>query len=262
MALKRTITLGVSLFLSFISACGVGGTNMKAAQFFEPNMQSLLKSIQQNDPFTAKNLIAEGVNLNTLGREGITPLLWLIIQKDKKAVQLALDLGANPNFKDGDDENAVSVVAGSDDPEWLNMVLAAGGDPNSIDSEGQPALFNAMSAEGRDNIKILLKYGADVNLTDNIGRNSALYPSYIMKYELAYYFIEQGADAHIYANTGANLAWKVDDKLSKGIIAPDSINYPWAMKIKQHLIAQGVVFPPPSPADVRAMWEENGKSPQ
>lgn len=235
---------------------------MKAELFFEPNIVQLLKSIQQNEVSDAKALIAEGAELNVIGNEGITPLLWLIAKKDKQAVQLALDLGADPNFNDADGDNAVNLVVRNDDSSWLTLLLKAGGDPNSINRNGMPALFGAMGAETKDNIETLLAYGADVNLKDRSGRNSAFYPTYIMEYELAYYFIQQGADPLIYSTGGANLAWRVHEALSEGIIAPDSINYPWVMKIKQHLIEQGVEFPPPSPKEVRTLWEKNGKPAQ
>jgi hypothetical protein len=269
MAFKRTSTLVLSLLLGLFVACNFlpnaraganGGANMKAEQFFEPKMVQLLKSIQKNDISTAKQLIAEGVDLNALGDEDITPLLWLITQtNDLKATQRALDLGADANFKQPNGDNAVTFVARDYAPEWLKMLLASGGDPNSIDRNGMPAMFDAIGGENWDNINTLLEYGADVNLKDRSGRNSALYPAYIMKYEFVYFFMQQGADVSIHASTGANLAWMVDDKLNKGIIGPDSINYPWVMKIKQHLIEQGVKFPPPSPKEVRAMWEKNGK---
>jgi len=34
------------------------------------------------------------------GEEGITPLLWLIMQKDKPAMRLVIKLGADPDFAD------------------------------------------------------------------------------------------------------------------------------------------------------------------
>ncbi|GGJ00610.1 hypothetical protein GCM10007978_42870 [Shewanella hanedai] len=269
MAFKRTSTLVLSLLLGFLVACDFlpnaraganGGANMKAEQFFEPKMVQLLKSIQKNDISTAKQLIAEGVDLNVLGDEDITPLLWLITQtNDLKATQRALDLGADANFKQPNGDNPVTFVARDYAPEWLKMLLAAGGNPNSIDRNGKPAMFNAIGGENWGNINTLLEYGADVNLKDRSGKNSALYPTYIMKYELAYFFLLKGADPYIYDDTGSDLAWSVYEPLEDGIIAPDSINYPWVMKIKQHLIDQGVKFPPPSPKEVRAMWEKNGK---
>lgn len=262
---KRTFSIGLSLLLGLFTACSFlpntkGLMNMKAELFFEPNMVQLLKSIQKKDIGTAKQLIADGVDLNVLGDEGITPLLWLISQThDLKATQQALDLGADPNFERPNGDNAVTFVARDYEPEWLRMLLAAGGNPNSIDRNGQPALFDAIGGENWDNINTLLEYDVDVNLKDRSGRNSALYPTYIMKYEFSYFFIQHGADPFIYDSTGSNLAWSVYEPIIDGIIAPDSINYPWIMKIKQHLIDQGIKFPPQSPKEVRIMWENNGK---
>jgi len=235
---------------------------MKAERFFDAKMVQLLKSIQKNDMSTAKQLIAEGVDLNVLGDEGITPLLWILIQKDQKAIQRTLDLGADPNFKDGDGDSAVNLVARDHDAKWLKMLLEAGGNPNAIDSNGMPVMFDAIGGESWDNINMLLEYGADVNLKDRSGRNSALYPAFIMKYEFVYYFIQKGADPFVYSSGGANLAWRVYEVFEDGIVGPDNVNYPWVMKIKQHLIEQGVKFPPPSPKEVRAMWDKNGKPKQ
>ena len=104
MTFKQILTFGTSLLLSLLTACHFlpnEGKYMKAGLFFEPNMVQLLTSIQKNDISTAKQLIAQGVELDVLGEEGITPLLWLITQtNDLKATQRALDLGANPNFED------------------------------------------------------------------------------------------------------------------------------------------------------------------
>ena len=230
MTFKRIITIGLSLLLSLISACGFGNTKMKAELFFEPEMQLLLKSILKNDLQTAKKLILQGISLNILGKEDVTPLLWLITQKDKKAVQLALDLGADPNLDDSDGDNAINILAGGDDLVIFDMLLKAGGNPNSIDRNGQPALFDAINSENKEMIHLLLKYGADVNLRDHSGRNSMLYPAFVMKYDLVYFFIEKGADIHVYATIGANLAWMVYDKLKKGIIVPSSNQYSWIMK--------------------------------
>ena len=257
--LKKSTSLLLSLLLGLFSGCTNGTNSMKAEQFFEPQMVALLAAIQRGKTTQAQQLIDQGVELNIHGNEDITPLLWLVMEKDKAAVKLALTLGADPNFQRANGSNAVTMMAGGKDPEWLELLLAAGGDPNSIDHNGMPAIFDAIGQERWADIHTLLKYGADVNLRDASGRNCALYPTYIGLYEFAYFFIQQGADPHVYASTGANLAWKVYDNVNRGILAPDNRQYPWAMKIKQHLIEQGVSFPPPSPAQVRERWEREGK---
>ena len=66
---------------------------MNAEQYFAPAVVELLDSIQRGDKTTAKALLDSGVALNSHGNEGVTPLLWLITQKDQQAVELALTLG-------------------------------------------------------------------------------------------------------------------------------------------------------------------------
>ncbi|RJL23145.1 hypothetical protein D5074_11070, partial [Pectobacterium polaris] len=75
---------------------------MRANELFEPPVVAVLESIQKGDESAARHQLSQGVNLNIHGKEGITPLLWLIYEtKDKKAVTLALKLGVDPNYKDG-----------------------------------------------------------------------------------------------------------------------------------------------------------------
>ncbi|GKW39913.1 ankyrin repeat domain-containing protein [Pectobacterium carotovorum] len=228
---------------------------MRASELFEPPVVAVLESIQKGDESAARHQLSQGVNLNIHGKEGVTPLLWLIYEtKDKNAVTLALKLGVDPNYKDGFGDSAVNSVAGAKDPDWLRIILDAGGDPNAIGRRGQPAIFGAIGEERWADIKLLVERGADVNLTDEQKTNSAHYAAYLNQYEIAYWLIEQGANINTYSATGASLAWSVEDSLS--IMSPKSPHYPWALKVKQLLLDRGVKFPPLSPAEVRDRWEK------
>ncbi|MEQ9971520.1 ankyrin repeat domain-containing protein [Pectobacterium carotovorum] len=228
---------------------------MRASELFEPPLVAVLESIQKGDESAARHQLSQGVNLNIHGKEGVTPLLWLIYEtKDKNAVTLALKLGVDPNYKDGFGDSAVNSVAGAKDPDWLRIILDAGGDPNAIGRRGQPAIFGAIGEERWADIKLLVERGADVNLTDEQKTNSAHYAAYLNQYEIAYWLIEQGANINTYSATGASLAWSVEDSLS--IMSPKSPHYPWALKVKQLLLDRGVKFPPLSPAEVRDRWEK------
>ncbi|MBL0910487.1 ankyrin repeat domain-containing protein [Pectobacterium carotovorum] len=228
---------------------------MRASELFEPPVVAVLESIQKGDESAARHQLSQGVNLNIHGKEGVTPLLWLIYEtKDKNAVTLALKLGVDPNYKDGFGDSAVNSVAGAKDPDWLRIILDAGGDPNAIGRRGQPAIFGAIGEERWADIKLLVERGADVNLTDEQKTNSAHYAAYLNQYEIAYWLIEQGANINTYSATGASLAWSVEDSLS--IMSPKSPHYPWVLKVKQLLLDRGVKFPPLSPAEVRDRWEK------
>jgi len=234
---------------------------MNANEFFEPEMSELLTLIIKGKEQRAREYIElNKLDLNIHGKDDITPLIWLIMLKSNtEAAKLALNLGADPNFKRANGDNAITMIAGSDDPRRLKALLDAGGDPNSIDRNGMPAIFSAIGQDRMADIELLIESGADLNLRDKSGRNAALYPAFIMRFELAWFFIERGADPLIYSAPGADLAWIVFAKVEDGIIMPGGVNYPWIKKIKQHLIERGVSFPPPSPEQVRDRWEKEGK---
>ncbi|MEI7255281.1 ankyrin repeat domain-containing protein [Dickeya dadantii] len=235
--------------LPLLSACQVGGSSMQASEFFKPPMVKVLSSIQKGDEAAARQQLAQGLNLNVLGEEGITPLLWLVMQQDQAGARLALKLGADPNFRTGTGSSAVNMVAGAKSPEWLRMMLDAGGDPNSMDANKSPVLFSAINESRWDDINLLVDRGADLNLEDAQKRNSALYAAYINEYETVYWLIEHGAKVDTYSATGGSLAWRVHDSLS--IVANNSPNYSWLLKVKQQLQQRGIKFPPLSPTEVR-----------
>ncbi|WP_420842793.1 ankyrin repeat domain-containing protein [Dickeya fangzhongdai] len=235
--------------LPLLTACHAGGRSMQASELFQPPMATLLQTIRKGDEAEARRQLAQGLNLNIQGKEGITPLLWLIMQQDQAGARLALKLGADPNFRTGTDSSAVNMVAGAKSPEWLKMMLDAGGDPNSMDAGKSPALFSAINESRWDDIKLLVTRGADLNLEDAQKRNSALYAAYINEYETVYWLIEHGAKVDTYSATGGSLAWRVHESLS--IVANNSPNYSWLLKVKQQLQQRGIKFPPLSPTEVR-----------
>ncbi|NPE50591.1 ankyrin repeat domain-containing protein [Dickeya dadantii] len=242
------------LFAGILTACQAGGHSMQASELFQPPMAALLQTIRKGDEAEARRQLAQGLNLNIHGKEGITPLLWLIYEtQDKNAVRLALKLGADPNYKDGFGDSAVNAVSGAKDPEWLKIMLDSGGDPNAIDRKGQPALFSAIGEDRWADIKLLVERGADVNLADKHNTNSAHYAAYLNKYEIVYWLIEHGVKIDNYSNTGSSLAWRVNDSLST--IDHKTTVYQWAIKVKQQLQQRGIKFPPLSPAEVQDKWE-------
>lgn len=231
---------------------------MQASEFFPAPVVNVLDAIQRGDEATARRQVEQGVDLNIQDEEGITPLLWLILEtKDYKAVELALKVGADPNYKDGFGDNAVCSVAGSKYPELLKVVLDTGGNPNSLDRNGEPAIFNAIGEARWADIKLLVEHGADLNLTDGPGSNSALYGAYINQYEVVYWLLQHGADYKMRDSGGSDLAYSVEDSLS--LMDKSSPQYPWAIKVKQFLIDKGVKFPPLTPAEVRERWARGEK---
>lgn len=224
---------------------------MEANDFFEPRQVELLEAIQRGEKAKARSLLEENLALNTRGNDGITPLFWLIMQKDHEAVELALELGADPNFPDDNGDTPVTMMAGGDDNRMLTLLLKHGGAPNSTNRNGKPALFGAISQERWDNLKTLLEYGADADVTDRTGKTSVQYAAVLNQFEVAHYLIEHGADYRKRDSTGGDVAWEIHDKLENNLLNPEADAYDWALKVKEQLQDRGVEFPPPSPREVR-----------
>ena len=227
---------------------------MKLTDFFTSEVVELVRAIEQDDEIKAQQLIDRGVPLNVHGQGGITPLFWLIMQKDKPAMRSAIKLGADSNLADPAGDTPVTMMAGANDDEFLLILLEGGGDPNALDRNGQPAIFGSIGEDRIEQVKMLLRFGADINLTDKSGRNSALYAANLNKYEIVHYLIEQGVDYTARSANRADVAWRVHEGLSDNLLSPQFPAYQWALKVKQQLIDRGVEFPPPSPREVR--WRE------
>ncbi len=252
---KKTIALTTGLLLAVLSGCELTGNTIKLSNFFESDMVELITAIEKGDETKARTLIENGLSLNVHGNEGITPLFWFIIDKDKAAMRLAIKLGADPDFTDSDEGSPIILVTGAKDSELLLILLEGGGNPNTIDRDGHPAMFAAVAGERLDQIKMLIRFGANINLMDRSGLNSTLHGAMINRFEMVYYLIERGSDYTIRSKGGrADLAWLVHEGLSKNLLSPEFPAYGWAIKVKQQLIDRGVEFPPPSPREVR--WQE------
>lgn len=261
--ISSTYWFSITLFLIFaLSACSTQGFTMKPSDYFTPEYVKLIKLIQRGKKEQAQALIDQGLPLDIYGEYGITPLFWFIAKNNLAATELTLELGADPNLpeKQYGDTPLSSVVGGKTKYDvWVKLLLEYGADPNTVDHNGQPPIFAAVSGETRSQIDLLLNYNADVNLQDRAGRNAALYAAFLNNYALVYYLIEQGADSRNYSQSGADIAWRINHALHLPRIKVPSENYDWAMKVKAHLESQGVQFPPPSPAEVRAQWKKEGR---
>ena len=238
--------------ISSTICCALCRVHMTASELFDPATAALLEDIRQGNEAHAREALAGGLSLNIQGKEGVTPLTWLLLEtRNKKAVRLGLKLGADPNFKNNYGSSATTLVSGFKDSEWLRMMLDAGGNPDGPGGGNKTPLFEAIAAENWDNLKLLVERGADINqqIDHYMNETALLYAADGNQYEMVYWLIEHGARTDIYDNSGANLAWLLYD--SESIMPKTAPAYPWLLKVKHVLEQQGTTFPPPSPQEIR-----------
>lgn len=215
--------------------------------YTDPQMLALIKAAEDNDIDKLKYLINEGVDPNTVGKEGMTPLFWALGHQNKKAMVALLTAGANPNLKNSDGDSPMAMASGAKDIELMKILLDRGGDPNIKNSLGKPALHVAIGQMRIENIKMLLDYGADINAKDRSGIPPVMYASHFNQYKIIAMLLERGADHTIKTKGGVPLAWIVQ----KRKVNPASEGYIWREKVIKMLEDRGVKFPVSHPSEIQ-----------
>ncbi|MBF0466337.1 MAG: ankyrin repeat domain-containing protein [Nitrospirae bacterium] len=212
---------------------------MNAEDFFkEHGVLELVKAGEKGDTQKIMELVGRGVNINAVGEQGVTPLLWTLGVQKKISLKILLKHGANPDYIAPDGTSAVILASGANDPELLKILLEGGGNPNIKDKNGEPALFTAIYQVRMENIKLLLDFGADINLTNRNNETAALHAAILNKYEVVAYLISRGTDISVTTGQGVTLTSEVQDAFSH--LDKTSENYKWLEKVAEMLKERGV----------------------
>lgn len=139
-----------------------------AQEAFKDNgVVELLRAVNKHNSLEAKRLVDSGVNVNKMGKDGTTPLIWMLGLKNLTAMKILLDLGANPDQYQPDGVGPpVWLSAGGGDKEALQLLLEYGGNPNQAYGISSP-LMMAIRDSHQDCAELLLHYGADINYAEN-----------------------------------------------------------------------------------------------
>ncbi|MFC1523994.1 ankyrin repeat domain-containing protein [Thermodesulfobacteriota bacterium] len=118
-----------------------------------------------------KFLITVARDLNSIGRNGKTPLISAIEQQNLAVVRILLDQGADPNGRQQDDYYATPLMwaARKRSVEIVSLLLARGSTVGSVDNRGHTAFRYAAEQASEKIIRLLLENGADINGKDNFG---------------------------------------------------------------------------------------------
>ena len=215
--------------------------------FTDPRMLELIKAAENNDLAKLKQIVHEGVDPNTFGKEYMTPLFWESGHQNKKAMKALLAVGADPNLKDPDGNSPMAMVAGAKDIELTRILLEAGGDPDIKNDVGEPALFIAIGQKRIENVEILLDYGANINAPDRSGTTPVMDAAALNQYHIVRFLLERGADHKQLADGDLSLALYVqEDTVDQQFEA-----YEIRKKVIKILEARGVKFPVNHPSDVQ-----------
>jgi ankyrin repeat protein len=227
--------------------------SMKASDYFEAKPQiALAEAAAKGNTDKIEQLLADGVGINTQGKEGMTALVWAILHQNKEGFQYLLEHGANPNLQmtestltdDGvtDGNSAMSLAAMHEDIWYLAQVLKHGGNPNLVNPvNGLTPIFEDIMRSTRSSsrlmhVKMLIAAGANLNFQEENGKTPLIIAARVSQYDIAYTMLEAGADPMIKNNWGQTILSEI-----KAIHTdPMSEQYQWRAKVIDFLKAKGI----------------------
>ena len=181
--------------------------------FPDKQVQALAKAAAHGRLEKLEELAAQGIDVNTRGAKGATPLFWALREGNVMGFTKLLELGADPNIMLEGRNNDTSIMHWAtehEDVAYLQAALEHGGNPNlRAGRYNKPPLLETLGTFAharKEHRRLLLAAGADPN-----GRSLDAPPAdgafgsdtpvmeaaYRNRYDIVYELLEAGADYKI-----------------------------------------------------------------
>jgi ankyrin repeat protein len=210
--------------------------------FKDKRVVQLIEAIGKADIRAIEAAVKADADINAVGVHQTTPLHWALTKRDigSEVIRRVLELGGNPNAKDELGNSPVSLTAGGDRLDLLQLFLSHGGDPNIRKNDVTTALQEAVNQQRSENIRVLLKHGANANARNGetpMGDTVCLDATAIARFDLLVLLLENGLteDLERCARYVRNTA-----------IASDSPQQAWRDKALELIRTRGVKVAPPT----------------
>ncbi len=194
--IKKLITILNVVMLSIV-CCGCswakqdGGLMNVEEYFIDDNVISLANAAANGDTSTVQTLVKQGVDVNSIGVDDMTPLVWALINKNKAGVSVLLDNGANPNYIASNGASMVTLASIMDDDFFLKSALSHGGDPNIKNpKKNMTALIRTVYSDKINNARILIDAGAKLSDENADNESPILEAALIDRYEFVVLFLQ------------------------------------------------------------------------
>jgi ankyrin repeat protein len=201
--------------------------------FADKKIIQLVHKLMDEDVPAINQLISEGVDVNTVGLNYITPLAWAAVKMKYKSVATLLKAGADPHIQLTNDHSVFSMIVGGDKTELLEVFIANSKALDALSPKGMPLIPVAVFNSRWTHLDLLLDAGADINNHNRFGRSAARTAAALSDYDKVVYLLERG-----YTYDLIGLAKSIQGSYgSKG----DSCE--WKKKVVKKLQSKGIVFP-------------------
>ena len=174
-----------------------------------------------------KNLIEKGLAVNTSTKDGLTTLMFAIMEKKNiEIIKLLLEHEVDVNVFVNNGETALMLAIYNENIKLTKLLLEYGADINISVKSGETALMLAIYNENIKLTKLLLEYGADVNASTKDGDTALMVASINNNnIEIVKLLIDNGAKIDAENEEGLNVIHLANKKIRKYLIKKVDIEY-------------------------------------
>jgi len=186
-----------SLAIVSILLLAVRSLAMDTGEYFtDPSAVVLANAAADGDTKAIDRALANGASPNAAGKDGMTPVIWALINQSPDGFKYLVAHGGNPNLSLSDGRSAMSLAAMHEKPEYLRAALDHGGDPNLPNSQdnGFTPIYYAILALRTENVGLLIKGGANLNWKSSSGETPLMLAAVTNRYDLVFEMLQAGAD--------------------------------------------------------------------
>jgi ankyrin repeat protein len=158
------------------------------------DLVALASALKRGDLALAGSLLDAGADVNGRGRDGITPLLFVVINNQMRVIPFLMRRGADATAEMRGIGSPLTLSAAVPGGKVLALLLDGGVDVNRWSSAEEPPIFSAVRAGLLENVDRLLAAGADINVCDGVGDTALTLSIDTGAFDLAMALLERGAD--------------------------------------------------------------------
>lgn len=194
----RRIKFNLVLLICFVFISETILYSLEAKDIFkDEKVIELIKSVKAGNDKVVRQLLEEGINIDSEGTQKITPLYYFFLKKDYKSFKKLLELGANPDV-DPEGLGMYCLINASmtiNDDRFFKSLLEHNVNVNYIPENSEPVLkFSLSYTVNIKYLKMLLEHGIKLTYSDNLRSSPLLTALTYREYKRVILLLEYGAE--------------------------------------------------------------------
>ena len=217
----------------------------KVKNTFKDEQSSIFaKAILNQDLKLMQQMKINGTNINYVGENYVTPLVFAYLNRKKQSFEELLKLNANPNIylNDSKTKSLIYKIIKDNKLEYLDLLIKNNADLNLLHRVGHRPLCYAFDENNFKIVDLLLKNGAKANLADEFNKTVFTYLLVFNHYEKANYLLSLGVNVYAESNDAVKSFVVYLVNISEKTMTKSTSSFQELQRCKEMLEKQGFNF--------------------